>query len=275
MSEFNTEPATDDPTAVGGEKMPAEFGLAMATFVVVASMVGTGILTTSGFTVASVGSNLWMLVLWVLGGITAVCGALTLAELSASMPRTGGDYVYLHEAYGPLPAFLSGWVSFVIGFAAPSAASAFGMAKYLLAPFPVPESAGHALAARPGDGCDPGLRGDPCLGPAADVSGPGLDHRDQDRLAGRLCPGRLVVGWPHAANLIDPKPIDGKLTLSLLSSLIYIYYGYTGWNAAAYMAGEVREPQKLLPRAVLLGTGGVLLLYLALNVGVRPGPFGG
>ena len=63
-----------------------------------------------------------------------------------------------------------------------------------------------------------------------------------------------------------PKPIDGKLTLSLLSSLIYIYYAYTGWNAAAYMAGEVREPQKLLPRAVLLGTGGVLLLYLALNV---------
>ena len=100
--------------------MPAEFGLAMATFVVVASMVGTGVLTTSGFTVASVGSNCWMLVLWVLGGITAVCGALTLAELSASMPRTGGDYVYLHEAYGPLPAFLSGWVSFVIGFAAPS-----------------------------------------------------------------------------------------------------------------------------------------------------------
>ena len=182
--------------------MPAEFGLAMATFVVVASMVGAGVLTTSGFTVASVGSNFWMLVLWVLGGITAVCGALTLAELSAAMPRTGGDYVYLHEAYGPLPAFLSGWVSFVIGFAAPSAASAFGMAKYLLAPFRIPEAQVMLWQRRPGDGRDPGLRGDPCLGPAADVAGPDLDHRDQDRLARRLRPGRArgglaPCGQPH------------------------------------------------------------------------------
>ena len=99
--------------------MPAEFGLATATFVVVAGMVGAGVLTTSGYTVFFVGSNQWMLLLWILGGITAVCGALTLAELSAALPKTGGDYVYLYEAYGPLPAFLSGWVSFLIGFAGP------------------------------------------------------------------------------------------------------------------------------------------------------------
>ena len=75
-----------------------------------------------------------MLWLWVLGGITAICGALTIAELSAALPKTGGDYVYLYEAYGPLPAFLSGWVSFLIGFAVPSAASAFAFAKYMIAP---------------------------------------------------------------------------------------------------------------------------------------------
>ena len=266
MSESNTKPATNDAMTAGGERMPAEFGLSMATFVVVASMVGTGVLTTSGFTVASVGSNFWMLVLWILGGITAICGALTLAELSAAMPRTGGDYVYLHEAYGPLPAFLSGWVSFVIGFAAPSAASAFGMAKYMLAPFPIPE--GQVML------------WERILGTVAilafaviHVSG----RRQTSKVQGWITAIKiallvafalagLAVGWPHAANLIDPKPLDGPLTLSLLSSLIYIYYGYTGWNAAAYMAGEVREPQKLLPRAVLLGTGGVLVLYLALNV---------
>jgi APA family basic amino acid/polyamine antiporter len=265
MSEFNTKPSTGDAMAASGERMPAEFGLAMATFVVVASMVGTGVLTTSGFTVASVGSNLWMLLLWVLGGITAVCGALTLAELSAAMPRTGGDYVYLHEAYGPLPAFLSGWVSFVIGFAAPSAASAFGMARYLLAPFAIPE-AQLLIWQR-------------ILGSVAiltfaviHVSGRRQTSKVQGwitaiklALLAAFALAGLAVGWPHAANLIDPKPLDGKLTLALLSSLIYIYYGYTGWNAAAYMAGEIREPQKLLPRAVLLGTGGVLLLYLALN----------
>src|SRR4029077_21108962 len=105
-------------------------------------MVGTGVLTTSGYTVANVGSNQWMLLLWVIGGVTAVCGALTLAELSAALPRTGGDYVYLLEAYGPLPAFLSGWVSFLIGFAGPIAALADASATYLLAPLRLDGPAG-------------------------------------------------------------------------------------------------------------------------------------
>src|SRR6185312_10197331 len=95
-----------------------------------------------GYTVAAVGSNRWMLLLWVIGGLTAICGALTLAELSAALPRTGGDYVYLYEAYGPLPAFLSGWVSFLIGFSAPSAAAAFGAAKYLTVPLHLDEATG-------------------------------------------------------------------------------------------------------------------------------------
>ena len=86
-------------------------------------MVGVGLLTTSGFTVASVGSNQLMLVLWLIGGIVALCGALTVAELAASMPISGGDFIYLYEAYGPLAAFLSGWVSFLIGFAAPDRGS--------------------------------------------------------------------------------------------------------------------------------------------------------
>src|SRR5262245_42242909 len=135
MSESNIRAEMESEPGVGKAEMPAEFGLPMATFVVIASMVGTGILTTSGYTVATVGSNQWMLILWVVGGLTAICGALTLAELSAALPRTGGDYVYLYEAYGPLPAFLSGWVSFLIGFAAPGSASALASAKYLLTPF--------------------------------------------------------------------------------------------------------------------------------------------
>src|SRR6266446_6467390 len=96
------EPATSPPS----------LGLATATFVVISSMVGTGVLTTSGFTVYAVGSNQLMLGLWVVGGLVAVCGALTLAELAAALPKSGGDYVFLYEAYGPLAAFLSGWVSF-------------------------------------------------------------------------------------------------------------------------------------------------------------------
>src|SRR5580692_6023789 len=98
------------------------FGPATATFVVVSSMIGTGVLTTSGFTVYFAGSNQLMLAVWVVGGVLALCGALTLCELSAALPRSGGDYVFLSEAYGPLAAFLSGWVSFLIGFGGPIAA---------------------------------------------------------------------------------------------------------------------------------------------------------
>jgi APA family basic amino acid/polyamine antiporter len=256
--------------------MPAEFGVAMATFVVVASMVGTGVLTTSGFTVAEVGSNQWMLLLWVVGGITAVCGALTLAELSAALPRTGGDYVYLYEAYGPLPAFLSGWVSFLIGFAGPSAVAAFASAKYLLQPFP---SAKYLLQPFHGPEVDvlylervlaTGLI---LIFAAIHVAGRQQTARVQGwitvvklALLGGFALVGLAVGWPNAANLNDLTPVDGQLALKMLSSLVYIYYAYTGWNAASYLAGEVKHPQRLLPWAILLGTGGVLVLYMALNV---------
>src|ERR1700759_3686563 len=81
---------------------PPGYGLGMAMFVVISSMVGVGVLTTSGFTVAAVGSNQLMLLLWVVGGVVALCGALTVAELAAALPASGGDFVYLYEAYGPL-----------------------------------------------------------------------------------------------------------------------------------------------------------------------------
>src|SRR3954462_15758393 len=139
MPESHTNRQSDESFQVREEAMPAEFGLSMAIFVVLASMVGVGVLTTSGYTVALVGSNELMLGLWVGGGGIAVCGALTLAELSAALPHTGSDYIYLYEAYGPLAAFLSGWVSFLIGFAGPSAAAAFGAAKFILTPLRLDE----------------------------------------------------------------------------------------------------------------------------------------
>jgi hypothetical protein len=108
---------TGDPTAAIATDAEAEagttprgYGTAMAVYVVLSSMVGVGVLTTSGFTIASVGSNQLMLALWLFGGIVALCGALSIAEMAAAMPESGGDYLYLYQAYGPLPAFLSGWV---------------------------------------------------------------------------------------------------------------------------------------------------------------------
>ena len=108
MNKINESKDCSESKANAGQEMPADFGLPTATFIVIAGMVGTGILTTSGFTVLDVGSNQWMLLLWVIGGITAICGALTVAELSAALPRTGGDYVYLYEAYRAIACFFVG-----------------------------------------------------------------------------------------------------------------------------------------------------------------------
>jgi APA family basic amino acid/polyamine antiporter len=250
----------------GRSDMPAEFGVVTATFVVIASMVGVGVLTTSGYTVALVKSNQWMLLLWGLGGVTALCGALTLAELSAAIPRTGGDYVYLSEAYGPLPAFLSGWVSFLIGFSAPSASAAFAAAKYALAPFLAPGSmtvvwerglasvavCGFALIHISGRKGTAGVQGWITTLKVAVLA--------VVALAG------LSIGWPNWANLADRTPLSGDLAKTMMGSMVYISYAFIGWNSASYMAGEIREPQRVLPRAILLGTAGVTLLYLLLNI---------
>jgi basic amino acid/polyamine antiporter, APA family len=241
------------------------FGLATATFVVVSSMIGTGVLTTSGFTVYFVGSNQLMLALWAVGGVLALCGALTLCELSAALPRSGGDYVFLFEAYGPLAAFLSGWVSFLIGFGGPLAASATAAAKYLLAPLRL----GDAFAAV----------AQPAVASAAIIAlglvhccGRGSTIRAQAGMTALkigilavLAVAGLAAGWGRWENLADRPPLTSGLLVTMASSLVYISYAYTGWNGASYLAGEVDRPQEQMPHAILLGTGLVLALYLALN----------
>ncbi|MGB2607461.1 MAG: amino acid permease, partial [Isosphaeraceae bacterium] len=226
--------------------MPAEFGLAMAIFVVVASMVGVGVLTTSGYTMAMVGSNEYMLALWVVGGVIAACGALTLAELSAALPHTGGDYVYLYHAYGPLAAFLSGWASFLVGFSAPSAASAFASAKYLLAPMSLEGSQAVVIQR---------VVATTAILIFAVIHISGRERTAQVQgwitglklaVLGLLIVAGLAVGWPHSANLHDPKPVSGSLVVTMMFSLVYIYYAYTGWNGASYLAGEIRDAQKVL-----------------------------
>jgi basic amino acid/polyamine antiporter, APA family len=248
-----------------GAALPKSLGLATATFVVISSMVGTGVLTTSGYTVCFVGSNQLMLLLWLLGGAVAVCGALTVAELSAAMPRSGGDYVYLYEAYGPLAAFLSGWVSFLIGFGGPIAVSASAAASYLLAP--------AGLKGNVAELAQTGLASVAILVFAAvHVSGGARTIGVQ----GGMTAVKLVIlcvmalaglagGWGNWANLGDRPTLSTELGITMTASLVYISYGYTGWNAASYLAGEIDRPSVQLPRAILIGTGIVVVLYLAIN----------
>jgi APA family basic amino acid/polyamine antiporter len=242
------------------------FGQATATFVVVSSMIGTGVLTTSGFTIYFVDSNQLMLILWVIGGVVAVCGALALAELSAMMPKTGGDYVFLTEAYGPLAGFLSGWVSFLIGFGGPIALSATAAARYVLVPVGLPAST-LAIA-------------QPALATAAVVALALVHASGRSRtiqvqggmtivklaILTALAAAGIAAGWGHWSNLDDRPPMTGTLAWAMASSFVYISYAYTGWNGASYLAGEIDDPQRRLPRAILLGTGIVMVLYLALNL---------
>ena len=241
------DPTLDSPApSVSPKTMPAEFGLPTATFIIVASMVGVGVLTTSGYTVNDVGSNQLMLGLWVLGGVVAAAGALTLCELSAALPRTGGDYVYLKETYGPLVAFLSGWVSFVLGFASPSAAAALSSAKYLCAVRRGRKHRNHSP--RSGDGSDRILRGGPSFGATSDGDVQGWITAVKLALLVLFVIAGTVVGRSHFANLADAPPVAEWPKVPMMFSLVYIAYAYIGWNAASYLAGEFVEPQKQLPR---------------------------
>lgn len=245
---------------------PPRFGPATATFLVVSSMIGTGVLTTSGFTVALVGSNQLMLMLWVVGGILAVCGALSLAELAAALPESGGDYVYLREAYGPLAGFLSGWVSFLIGFGGPIAASAAAAAKYLLAPVGLERSVARPVELALATAVIVGLALVHSLGRRATIrTQTGMTVVKLVILSCLAVTG-LAAGAGRWGNLADRPPLSPGIVVAMASSLVYVSYAYTGWNAAAYVAGEVAEPQRRLPRAILVGTGIVTALYLALNV---------
>jgi APA family basic amino acid/polyamine antiporter len=255
-----TEPAEGPGPRTGG------FGLATATFVVVSSMIGTGVLTTSGFTTFFVGSNQWMLVLWVVGGVIALCGALTLCELAAALPRTGGDYVFLYEAYGPLAAFLSGWVSFLIGFSGPIALSAVASAKYLLMPLRLPDATAAVALPAVASVEIVVLGVVHCLGRGSTIRAQGGMTVVKIVILSILAIAGLVAGWGRWANLADGRPLTWSLLVTMASSLVYISYAYTGWNAAAYLAGEVDRPQQRMPQAILLGTGLVAALYLALNL---------
>ena len=258
-------PDVEPPELDAGAPVPG-FGPATATFVIVSSMIGVGVLTTSGHTVRLLGSNQLMLALWVVGGAVALAGALTLAELSAALPRSGGEYVIFREAYGPLPAFLAGWVSFQFGFSAPIAAAASAASSYLLAPIGL-DPAAEAVAR-------------PALGTVAILAiaaAHGAGKGSSIRLQGLVtilelaflvafALAGLVAGRGNWANLLDRPPIDRSILGPGLVALVLVSYGYTGWNAASYLAGEVADAPRQLPRAILRGTAIVTALYLALNV---------
>ena len=114
-----------------------KIGLSTATCIIVANMIGTGVFTSLGFQVVDLQSGFTLLLLWFVGGIFAICGALAYSELGAAMPHSGGEYYYLTRIYHPAVGFLSGWISVTVGFAAPIAAAAMALGAYFSSVFPI------------------------------------------------------------------------------------------------------------------------------------------
>lgn len=233
--------------------------------VVIANMVGTGVFTSLGFQLLDIRSGFALLMLWAVGGVAALCGAMTYAELGAAMPRSGGEYNFLTRIYHPAVGFVSGWVSATVGFAGPTALAAMTFAAY-------------ATSALPGD-VDPWLRKALACTLIITLA---LIHASNRRNSGGMqvvftvlkvavivafCAGALLlVEVPQPVRFVPVADDIGVLTGGAFAiALIYVSYAYTGWNAATYLSGELENPQRTLPWILISGTLVVMCLYLALN----------
>ena len=233
-----------------------------AIAIVVANMIGTGVFTSLGFQLIDIQSTFVLLMLWLVGGVTALCGALTYAELGSSLPRSGGEYNFLSQVYHPMAGFVSGWISATVGFAAPTALAAMTFGAYLEA------SLGDVLSAKLMDAILVlVLTGIHIFSYAASGGFQTLFTLLKVLL---ILVFVVAVGWsvsePQPISLL-PGPGDGELLLSsaFAVSLIYVNYAYTGWNAATYIINEVDEPQRNMPVILFVGTAIVMVLYLLLN----------
>jgi APA family basic amino acid/polyamine antiporter len=245
-----------------------------ATLLVVANIIGAGIFTTTGFQAADVGHPLVILGLWLLGGVVAACGALSYGELGAAMPRAGGEYVYLRRTYGGVFGFMSAFVSLVAGFSAPIASVVKGLVGYL-APF-VPALAEGASAGPVGLG-DLAAIGIVWLLVAIQLCGAKtgfhmVDWVTLSKVGGivSILVATVLVGRGRLAGLLQPSAGfhemgAADLMTGLATSLVFVMFCYSGWNAASYIAGELRDPERNLPRSLLTGTAIVVLLYLGMN----------
>ena len=248
------------PKSVSGGSHAATVSLVTATAIVVADMVGVGVFTSLGFQVKDVTSGFSLLLLWIVGGVVAMCGAISYAELASMFPRSSGEYNFLRRIYHPALGFLAGWLSGTVGFAAPVAlaAMAFGIYfKSVLPDFP------------------PLVSGLVVVWLVSLIHLTGLRHISLFQNVWTAIKLVMIVvfiiagfalGTPQPISFV-PSTVDFTHIVSapFFISLVFVMYSYSGWNAATYIIGELRDPHYTLPRALFFGTIIVSVLYLALN----------
>jgi APA family basic amino acid/polyamine antiporter len=243
-----------------------------AAAIVISNVIGGGIFFVPVIVAGLVPHPMWMIGVWAAGGALAFFGAMAYAELAALRPQAGGEYVYLRDAFGPMAAFLTGWTSFVAGFSGAIAASALALADYI-GRF-VPAAASNDAIAR-----IPGLVVSPravvaltAIGALTliHVRGLGPGRLLQNTLAGmKVSAIAIFVAIGLSAGHGSPAHFAGSAAVapvSFLLALVPVMFSYSGWNAAAYVAEEVRDPARNVPLALSIGTIAVVGLYIALNV---------
>lgn len=263
---------------LNNDELKREVGLFSAMVLVVANMVGTGIFTTSGFIMQELGNPYSLLLCWAVGGLIALCGALCYGELGALFPRAGGEYVFLRESFGKAMGFLTGWISLIVGFSAPIAAAAIAFSSYLFKAVPGGGLFGFELAFMD----ITYLKISPVTILAVfTVIGISLVHYHSLNLGTRvqniltafkilLLLLFIVAGfWLGQGSTVH---FDYSLQLGSIFqgpfavALIYVTFAYSGWNAAAYLGSEIKNPERNIPLALAAGTGLVIILYLLLNL---------
>ncbi len=258
-----------------------QLGIVSATALVVSNMVGTGIFTTSGFLAGDLGSPGLVLLIWVIGAACALAGAICYSELAVNFPKSGGEYVYLTQAFGPTWGFMSGWVSFFAGFSAPIAAAALAFSDYLGHFSPALKQDRPVVVFGSGEwainlgGAQVAASALVLLFTIFNCFGIKRVSRLQNALTGiklLVIAAFIVLGiaigrgdW-HNFSAPAARWTSTPLPAQFAFSLFWIYVAYSGWNAATYVAEEIDNPSRTLPIALASGTALVAALYLALNV---------
>lgn len=258
-----------------------QLGLFSAIALVISNMVGTGIFTTTGFLAGQLGTPNLVLIIWVVGAVFALAGALCYSELGVNFPASGGEYVYLTRAYGPTWGFMSGWVSFFAGFSAPIAVAALAFSDYLGYFVPAFKQQNAWFTYQMGD---IGLQ----FGGAQFVAGGMIlaftilnlfGVQFIARIQNVLTSAKILVmiafigfglfagngDWAHFSQATE-RTVSTSIPAQFAISLFWIYVGYSGWNAATYVAEELRKPERTLPLALIFGTALVAVLYLLFNI---------
>jgi APA family basic amino acid/polyamine antiporter len=262
------------------DNLERKLGIFPVTNIVIANIIGAGIFTTTGYLMDFLGNPVLMLVLWLVGGVVALCGAMAFGELGAAFPEAGGEYTFISKLFHPMLGFLSGWLSLIVGFSAPIAASAIGFSNYFIWAFPSFQS---------------WFLFDQIMSPdmfsrllsvlvivifsLLHARGVVLGARIQNGLTilkVALVVGLIIAGFAFGQGDFGhlkafPKSGQGfsfnfTELKSVGLSLMFIMFAYSGWNSATYIGSEIKNPSKVIPRSLIISTVLVTLLYLLLNL---------